>query len=507
MQLSQSIRLKQKQSMVMTPRLQQAIKMLQMSNLDLASYLEDQALENPFLEVAASSGEGSEGSEGSEFNAAALEPAQAEASEPATTDTATIDTDMKAGASPQDDPSGHQDFDNRFDYSAAEGPAGGQTSKGGDQEWDMIASTIAERPPSLFEHVGRQIDMSFDDPKQRMIAHILTGALLPSGWLGKAVDDIAEENDLSRDDVVRVLARMQKFEPTGIFATGLADCLRLQAREAGVLDAAFEVLLDNLELLAQGKIDQLARRCKSSPEDVRAMLRRIREFDPKPAETFFGEAEIVSAPDLIAYRGPDGWVVELNKSTLPGITIDEHYAARLKKRVAEQAEQKFTMQALSSARWLKRAMQQRNETTLAIAAEIVRQQTPFLEKGANHLKPLLLRDVAKAVGMHESTVSRVTTGLMIATPRGSVTLKSFFSVSLASEDNEAGTSAASVRHLISEIIAKEEPCDPFSDDEIVTRINAGGVAVARRTVAKYRQILKIPSSAERRRRARLNAPA
>ncbi len=504
MQLSQSIRLKQKQSMVMTPRLQQAIKMLQMSNLDLASYLEDQALENPFLEVAASSGESNEGSE---FNATAAEPAQAEASDPATTDTATIDTDMKAGASPQDDPSGHQDFDNRFDYSAADGPAGGQTSLGGDQDWDMIASNVAERPPSLFEHVGRQIDMSFDDSKQRMIAHILTGALLPSGWLGKAVDDIAEENDLSRDDVVHVLARMQKFEPTGIFATGLADCLRLQAREAGVLDAPFEVLLDNLELLAQGKIDQLARRCKSSPEDARAMLRRIREFDPKPAETFFGETEIVNAPDLITYRGPDGWVVELNKSTLPGITIDEHYAARLQKRVAEQAEQKFTMQALSSARWLKRAMQQRNETTLAIAAEIVRQQTPFLEKGANHLKPLLLRDVAKAVGMHESTVSRVTTGLMIATPRGSVTLKSFFSVSLSSEDNEAGTSAASVRHLISEIIAKEEPCDPLSDDEIVTRINAGGVAVARRTVAKYRQILKIPSSAERRRRARLNAHA
>ena len=503
MQLSQSIRLKQKQSMVMTPRLQQAIRMLQMNNLDLASYLEDQALENPFLEVAANSAEAEDAGGNGDFDTIAPDTAQTEAA--GTVDA--IDTDMKAGASPQDDPAGQQDFDNRFDYSAADGPLGRKNAQGGDQDWDMIASTIAERPPSLFEHVGRQIDMAFDTPKQRMIAHILTGTLLPSGWLGKPVDDIAEENDLSRDDVSLVLARMQKFEPTGIFATGLSDCLRLQAREAGVLDASFEMLLNNLELLAQGKIDQLARRCKASPEDVRAMLRRIRQFDPKPAETFFGEAEIVNAPDLIAYRGPDGWVVELNKSTLPGITIDEHYAARLKKRVAEQAEQKFTMQALSSARWLKRAMQQRNETTLAIAAEIVRQQTQFLEKGANHLKPLLLRDVAKAVGMHESTVSRVTTGLMIATPRGSVTLKSFFSVSLASEDSEAGTSAASVRHLISQIIAKEEPCDPFSDDEIVKRINAGGVAVARRTVAKYRQILKIPSSAERRRRARLNASA
>lgn len=499
MQLSQSIRLKQKQSMVMTPRLQQAIRMLQMNNLDLASYLEDQALENPFLEVFANAGE-APGTAADPYAAADATPNDAAPAE-------AIDTDMKAGASPQDDPGAQQDFDNRFDYSNADGPAGRQTGQGGDQDWDMIAATIAERPPSLFEHVGAQIDMAFDEPKERMIANILLGAVLPSGWLGKPVDDIAEENDLSRDAVARVLTRMQKFEPTGIFATGLADCLRLQAREAGVLTASFDILLDNLELLAQGKIDQLARRCKATPDDVRAMLRLIRQFDPKPAETFFGEVEIVSAPDLIAYRGPDGWVVELNKSTLPGITIDEHYAARLKKRVAEQAEQKFTMQALSSARWLKRAMEQRNETTLSIAAEIVRQQTPFLEKGANHLKPLLLRDVAKAVGMHESTVSRVTTGLMIATPRGSVTLKSFFSVSLASDDNEAGTSAASVRHLISEIIAKEKPGDPFSDDEIVTRINASGVAVARRTVAKYRQILKIPSSAERRRRARLNAPA
>lgn len=499
MQLSQSIRLKQKQSMVMTPRLQQAIRMLQMNNLDLASYLEDQALENPFLEVSTNAGEAS--------GTAADPDAAADATPNDAAPAEAIDTDMKAGASPQDDPGAQQDFDNRFDYSNADGPAGRQTGQGGDQDWDMIAATIAERPPSLFEHVGGQIDMAFDEPKERMIANILLGAVLPSGWLGKPVDDIAEENDLSRDAVARVLTRMQKFEPTGIFATGLADCLRLQAREAGVLTASFDILLDNLELLAQGKIDQLARRCKATPDDVRAMLRLIRQFDPKPAETFFGEVEIVSAPDLIAYRGPDGWVVELNKSTLPGITIDEHYAARLKKRVAEQAEQKFTMQALSSARWLKRAMEQRNETTLSIAAEIVRQQTPFLEKGANHLKPLLLRDVAKAVGMHESTVSRVTTGLMIATPRGSVTLKSFFSVSLASDDNEAGTSAASVRHLISEIIAKEKPGDPFSDDEIVTRINASGVAVARRTVAKYRQILKIPSSAERRRRARLNAPA
>lgn len=507
MQLSQSIRLKQKQSMVMTPRLQQAIRMLQMNNLDLASYLEDQALENPFLEVGADSD--ASGDVSPELSSdVGIGDASSE-----TGGADLIDTDMKAGANPQDDPAANQEFDNRFDYSAADGPAGhlagqgGQSGQGGDQDWDMIASTIAERPPSLFEHVGRQIDIAFSDAKQRMIAQILTGALLPSGWLGKSVEDIAEENDLARDDVAAVLVQIQKFEPTGIFAIGLADCLRLQAREAGLLDAAFNVLLDNLELLAQGKIDQLARRCKSSPEDVRDMLQHLRQFDPKPAETFFGEPDIVSAPDLVAYRGPDGWVVELNKSTLPGITIDENYAARLKKRVAAQAEQKFTMQALSSARWLKRAMEQRNETTLSIAAEIVRQQTPFLEKGANHLKPLLLRDVAKAVGMHESTVSRVTTGLMIATPRGSVTLKSFFSVSLASDDNEAGTSAASVRHLIGEIVRGEVPGDPLSDDEIVSRINASGIAVARRTVAKYRQILKIPSSAERRRRARLNAPA
>ncbi len=279
MQLSQSIRLKQKQSMVMTPRLQQAIRMLQMNNLDLASYLEDQALENPFLEVSANAGEapGTAADPDAAADATPNDAAPAEA----------IDTDMKAGASPQDDPGAQQDFDNRFDYSNADGPAGRQTGQRGDQDWDMIAATIAERPPSLFEHVGGQIDMAFDEPKERMIANILLGAVLPSGWLGKPVDDIAEENDLSRDAVARVLTRMQKFEPTGIFATGLADCLRLQAREAGELTASFDILLDNLELLAQGKIDQLARRCKATPDDVRAMLRLIRQFDPKPAETFF----------------------------------------------------------------------------------------------------------------------------------------------------------------------------------------------------------------------------
>ena len=324
----------------MMPRLQQVIRMLQMNNLDLASYLEDQALENPFLEVAANSAEAEDAGGNGDFDTIASDTAQTEAA--GTVDA--IDTDMKAGASPQDDPAGQQDFDNRFDYSAADGPLGRQNAQGGDQDWDMIASTIAERPPSLYEHVGRQIDMA-DEPKYHDCPYSDRRAV--TKWLAGQADrrHCRRKRPVARR--CRWFCRMQKFEPTGIFATGLSDCLRLQAREAGVLDASFEMLLNNLELLAQGKIDQLARRCKASPEDVRTMLRRIRQFDPKPAETFFGEAEIVNAPDLIAYRGPDGWVVELNKSTLPGITIDEHYAAQLKKRVAEQAEQKFTMQALS----------------------------------------------------------------------------------------------------------------------------------------------------------------
>ncbi len=496
----QSLQLKQKQSMVMTPRLQQAIRMLQMTNLDLNSYLEDQALENPFLEVERKGPDGFAETGNGHANAEARADAQGEAA------AAAPDESMKTGSTPSDDPTAHNDFENRYESAERDPAALGYKSMtgGAEGDWDMISSSIANRPPSLYEHIAAQIDMQISQPRQKMIAYILLDALQPCGWLGRDIETLAEEQNIALEELRGVLSLCQKFEPAGLFATGLANCLALQAADSNCLTPALQIMLDNLDMLARGRMAQLARKCKCSEADLQDLLAIIRSFNPKPGEAFSSEAEMIAEPDLIVRMGDTGWQVELNHSTLPAVKIDETYARELNAKIARRDDQKFAMQALSSARWLKRAMEQRNSTTLAIAAEIIRQQAAFLEKGLDHLKPLLLRDVAKAVGMHESTVSRVTTGLMITTPRGSFTLKSFFSVSLAGEDDsDEAKSAAAVRHLISKIVSEETPGKPLSDDAIAAMVSDKGIKLARRTVAKYRTMLKIPSSAERRRQAKL----
>jgi len=298
---------------------------------------------------------------------------------------------------------------------------------------------------------------------------------------------------------------VQRLEPEGVFARDLAECLRIQARERGELDNVMEVVLDNLQMLANGDIAALARRAGSDAEDVARCLRLIREMNPKPGEAYESAPLRVHAPDVIVSPGKDGWIVDLNRSTLPSLVINEEYAAQISaagRGKAAEASNQFVTDAVGSARWLCRALDQRNSTTLKIAGEIVRQQSAFLTEGLSALKPLALKDVAEAVGMHESTVSRVTSGLLMATPKGCYPLKSLFSVSLATDEGDA-KAAAAVRNMIQSIVAAEPAGKPLSDDAIAAMVSDRGVKLARRTVAKYRDMLKIPSSSERRRRARL----
>jgi len=544
MQINQSMRLKQKQSMVMTPRLQQAIRMLQMSNVDLNQYLSELALENPFLEVDATS-ERNEKVDQTTDSVMAPE-----------VNVASLDTAMEAGAAVAEDPAAHSDFENRFESADSDHVWRAElTSGNASSDWDTASLTVADRSDSVYTHVNKQIDLAIGATSDRMIAQLLLEALQPSGWLGKPVLEIAENGGVDYDDVLRVLTIMQGFEPVGLFARDLKECLTIQAKDAKCLTADFELFLEHLNLLAAGEMRALMRKCKCDEQRMQEMLRLVRSFNPKPGEAFvFADARI-NSPDLVAYKGKDGWIVELNNSTLPAIKIDETYSkmiskrkeeketqeyaqqaissARWLKRALEQRNsttllitaeidetyskmiskrkeeketQEYAQQAISSARWLKRALEQRNSTTLLITAEIVKQQSAFLEDGINALKPLLLRDVAKEISMHESTVSRVTTGLMISTPRGSFPLKSFFSVALAGQedDEEGGASAAAVRQMISKMVNEEDPKRPLSDDAIAAKVTEAGIRLARRTVAKYRQILKIPSSAERRRLARIS---
>ena len=500
MQLMPSLQVKQKQSLVMTPQLQQAIKLLQMTNLDIAAFLQEQALDNPFIE----------------FDADKQAPAEAGASPSgearddrtgktdAVTEASSLDRDMKEGAAISDDPTAHADVENRYE-SAALDYGREQRGRRADADWDALANLAETGPESLVESVLRQIDLTIFDPAERVIAYALAEALEPTGWLGRPLSDIAAVCGCPEAEVEAVLKTVQRLEPEGVFARGLAECLRIQACERGLLDDVMIVVLDHLDMLANGDLQQLARRAGATTEDISSALKLIREMNPKPGEAYEAAPLRVHAPDVIVTAGPDGWVVDLNRSTLPSLTINETYAAEVtngRKNKAEDAASQFAADSLGSARWLRRALDQRNSTTLKIAGEIIRQQADFLADGLIALKPLALKDVAEAVGMHESTVSRVTSGLLLATPKGCFPLKSLFSVSLATDEGDS-KAAAAVRNMIEAIIAGEPAGKPYSDDAIAGMVSEKGVKLARRTVAKYRDMLKIPSSSERRRRARL----
>ena len=293
------------------------------------------------------------------------------------------------------------------------------------------------------------------------------------------------------------------IEPAGLFARTLAECLRLQAEDANLLDDKLDSILDNLHLLGSGKFDLLKRRCGCTDEELSKNLKKIQSFNPKPGLQFSAETINIRAPDLKITKNNDGWLVTLNNSTLPSIVIDKAYAKTVRKTKMNTEQKDFIKEKIAEANWLKNALQKRNDTMLRVGAEIAKRQTEFLEKGPNYLQPMVLRDVAEAVEMHESTISRVTTGSLMETPQGTLELKAFFSVSLQLNDDNSSQSSAAVKFKIKQIIENEKPQNPISDDEIVEMLKTTGINVARRTVAKYRKIQNIPASFMRKRQSTL----
>jgi len=509
MQLSQSIKLRQKQSLVMTPQLQQAIKLLQMSNIELSQHLQEQMYENPFLEVRGIedreiSASSERPTSGEPQLAGADQKAQSGERDLLNADSGNDLSALKESAALRDDPTQTSDYDNRFDSALADMPVSRNTSApAGQGDFNLIENLSTE--DGFYPQLFRQLNLTFEDAAERLIAGHFVSVLEPSGWIGASVAEVAEQAGCSEERAEAVLARLQGFEPAGIFARDLADCLRVQLIDQELYTERFAALLDSLEQLGRGEIKQLARKLKCEQSDIMDMLAVIRTLNPKPGEHLGIEYREMPSPDVIVTRKEGGWSVELNRSTLPSVTINEAYADKMAaQRKQDQAVQDYSTETLSNARWLKRAVEQRNQTTLKISAEIIRHQTDFLEKGLDYLKPLSLRDVAKAVGMHESTVSRVTTGLLIATPRGGMPLKSFFSVNIATKGSDTSASAASVRNMVKKIISQEVPGKPLSDEAISKIISEQGIDLARRTVAKYREMLNIPSSSQRRMQARLS---
>jgi RNA polymerase sigma-54 factor len=507
--LGARLELRQGQSLVITPQLQQAIKLLQLSNLELEAYVEAELERNPLLQrdEAAETPEAEarderEPDSGIDVEADFAPGGAAESDMDARYD------DLHADASPGDRATGDAGD------SAPAADAGGAVdwsragSKGGSFETDGegMEGTLT-RAQTLPEFLEGQLTASGLDGPDRAIALVLIDAVDEGGYLRCDPDEAAERLGCDLPRVEAVLTRLQGFEPTGVFARSVGECLALQLRERDRFDPAMATLIDNLELLARRDLAGLKRLCGVDDEDLREMIAEVRALTPRPGAAFGGEPVQPIQPDVFVREdGPGGmWKVELNSDTLPRVLVDRRYHATVSGGARTDQEKTFVSDCFAQASWLVKSLDQRARTILKVASEIVRQQDSFLAFGVEHLRPLNLKTVADAIGMHESTVSRVTSNKYLATPRGVFEMKFFFTSAIQSSDGGEAHSAEAVRHKIKVLIDGEAQGgsvggeDVLSDDRIVDILKETGIDIARRTVAKYREAMRIPSSVERRR--------
>ncbi len=499
MALTPKLALRQSQSLVMTPQLMQAIKLLQLSSLDLVAYVERELEQNPLLERQEpgegpqrdeSGGPEGEGDSNGDWSEPEPPGSRAEVE-------SRLDTDF-GNVFPDDAPSERERPEPAAPVESGDwsGLGGGATysAEGADLE-----AYVADRP-TLADHLERQLALAVADPVERLVGQNLIDLIDAAGYLREDTADVAERLGADAGMVERVLAAIQTFEPTGVGARSLKECLAIQLRELNRFDPAMQSLIDNLELVARRDLAALRRVCGVDDEDLSDMLAELRRLDPKPGHAFGSEVLQPVTPDVTVRAAPDGsWILELVSDSLPRVLVNQTYYAKVVKTTKSETEKTFMTECLQTANWLTRSLEQRARTILKVATEIVRQQDGFLTYGVAHLRPLNLRMIADAIGMHESTVSRVTANKYIATPRGVFELKYFFTAAIAAADGGDAHSAEAVRHRIRAMIDGENPDDVLSDDTIVKRLRDGGVDIARRTVAKYRESLRIPSSVQRRR--------
>ncbi|RVC59962.1 MAG: RNA polymerase factor sigma-54 [Mesorhizobium sp.] len=507
MALAAKLQLRQSQSLVMTPQLMQSIRLLQLTHVELERFIDDEIERNPLLERAEpqedAASDQAQKSDAAPETAADGDWFEAETEWSAEAISDKLDSSLE-NLFP-DDPGTSERLgpDLSAQWKSASGSGMGASSSEGFDVGDMAASAV-----TLRQHVGEQIALAFADPAARLIAGELADGLDEAGYLRADMAEIAARLGASEAALAKVLVICQTFEPAGLFARDLAECLSLQLAVRDRLDPAMRALVANLELLARRDFQTLKRICGVDEEDLLDMLAEIRALDPRPGMAFSGGASDAIVADVEVRAANDGsWAVELNAETLPRVLVDNVYFARVSGHAKDQAEKDFLAECLQSANWLTRSLDQRAKTILKVASEIVRQQDAFLVHGVRHLKPLNLRTVADAIGMHESTVSRVTANKYMLTPRGVFELRYFFTASIASAGGGEAHSSEAVRDRIKQLIDEERPVDVLSDDAIVDMLRESGVDIARRTVAKYREGMNIPSSVQRRREKRAIASA
>jgi RNA polymerase sigma-54 factor len=512
MALSTKLMLRQGQSLVMTPQLLQAIKLLQFSNVELSAFVEEELERNPLLERAderpdpileeISPSADRWGEDGPESGPIDLHQEGDWATDSMVADQRTLEADLGTEVS------------NSFDVERATSPAEQMSplegsglsatswngaSGGADGEPADLEAYVAARV-TLHDHLAEQLSLAVSAPADRMIGLSLIDAVDEAGYLTETVESVAERLGASPENVSAVLFKIQQFDPSGIAARNLSECLALQLRERNRLDPAMQALLDNLPLLAKRDFSSLRKLCGVDEEDFAEMVAEIRRLDPKPGRAFGGGVVQSVVPDVTVRAAPDGsWHIELNPEGLPRVLVNQTYAARISRAKGTAADKSFVASCLQTANWLTKSLEQRARTILKVSTEIVRQQDAFFAHGVEHLRPLNLKTIADAIGMHESTVSRVTSNKYMACPRGLFELKYFFTASIPARTGGESHSAEAVRFRIKQLIEHEPVANVLSDDAIVVKLKEQNIDIARRTVAKYRESLRIPSSVERRR--------
>ncbi len=473
MTLGPRLDLRQSQSLVMTPQLQQAIKLLALSNLEIEMFVGDALENNPLLDLGDARHEGD-----GEPPAAEPEAPQADA------------MDGDGGALDIDESALDRDRDTG-DWSAAGGSTPGDGLSGIENE--------SNNGPTLAEHLHEQVGPASSDERQALVAHAFVDALDEAGYLTVTLDELAGLLGIGETEAMQALRLVQSLDPTGVGARSLSECLALQAREADRYDPCMARLIDNLDWLGRGEFARLRRLCNVDDEDFADMLAELRSYDPKPGLAFGGGAGAAVLPDILLAPTEDGgWKIRINQETLPRLVVNREYYVELKSDCTDKASRGWLSEKLADAKWLIKALDQRQKTILKVAREIVKAQDGFFRRGVSELKPLTLRAVAEEIEMHESTVSRVTSNKYLSCPRGTFELKFFFSSGVASADGE-GASAEAVKAAIRELTDAENPKKILSDDALVPLLEERGFDVARRTVAKYREAARIGSSVQRRR--------
>ncbi len=503
MVISPRLELRTSQTLVMTPQLQQAIKLLQLNNLELTAYVDNELENNPLLELEEDSGDTAELSNGPADKGPVVSVASA-----------TLDLSDDGMVGGNGDEALDVDYDNVWNNDSVSDSATDETncalapafdnwgspgSSGFDDGSADFEQTLSKEV-SLRAHLMGQLNMDIAEPAHRVIGAYLIDTMDSSGYVAPDLAAAAEGLGCDEGTVEVVLHRLQQFDPPGIMARNLRECLALQLQDRDRLDPAMVAMLDNLKVLARHEYSELMGLCGVDNEDLRDMIVELRALNPKPAAAFdHVKAQLVIPDIFMRPRTGGGWILELNNDTLPRVLVNNHYYTQVNSSVRSREDRHYINNCFQSANWLVKSLHQRANTILKVATEIVLQQDGFFARGIQNLRPLVLRDIANAISMHESTVSRVTSNKYMATPRGIYELKYFFTSSLANITGGNSHSSEWVRHRIRALCDEEVPGTILSDDRITDILKREGVAIARRTVAKYRESLGIASSPQRRR--------